>query len=105
MVDTLDYSQPSLRYKNFITECLALYSVSDNVRSIPSVVDGLKPTQRKVLYTCLNHKGEHKVSSLAGLVSSFTNYHHGDMSLSTTIVSMAQSFTGSNNLNLLLPLG
>ena len=34
-----------------------------------------------------------------------TNYHHGEVSLGQTIVGMAQNFVGSNNINLLEPLG
>lgn len=32
-------------------------------------------------------------------------YHHGEMSLTQTIVGMAQNFVGSNNINLLMPNG
>ena len=37
--------------------------MADNMRSIPSVVDGLKPTQRKILFGCFkrNLKAEIKV--------------------------------------------
>ena len=34
-----------------------------------------------------------------------TGYHHGDKSLTDTIVSMAQSFVGKNNINFLMPNG
>ena len=32
-------------------------------------------------------------------------YHHGEVSLQSTIVGLAQNFVGSNNINLLLPNG
>ena len=32
------------------------FSFADNIRSLPHVVDGLKPAQRKVLYGCLKKK-------------------------------------------------
>jgi DNA topoisomerase II len=35
---------------DFINKELILYSMADNIRSIPSMVDGLKPGQRKVMY-------------------------------------------------------
>ncbi len=46
-----------------------------------------------------------QVSQLAGYVSEHSAYHHGDVSLTSTIVGMAQNFVGSNNINLLYPSG
>lgn len=84
-----------------------MFSNADNERSIPSLVDGLKPGQRKVLYTCFkrNDKKEVKVAQLAGAVGEATAYHHGEASLMMTIINLAQDFVGSNNINLLLPIG
>lgn len=47
------------------------FSISDNVRSIPSLVDGLKPSQRKVLFACFKRNliNEIKVAQLAGYVA------------------------------------
>ena len=55
----------------------------DNNRSIPSLVDGLKPGQRKVIFTCFrrNDKKEIKVAQLAGSVAELSAYHHGEVSL------------------------
>lgn len=81
--------------------------MADNIRSIPSCADGLKPGQRKVLFGCFK-KGvvkEIKVAQLAGYVSEKTAYHHGEQSLTATIVGLAQNFVGSNNINLLDPNG
>ena len=41
----------------------------------------------------------------AGIVLGLTAYHHGDVSLQTSIVGLAQNFVGSNNVNLLEPSG
>ncbi|CAG8572361.1 6312_t:CDS:10 [Acaulospora colombiana] len=81
--------------------------MADNVRSIPSVLDGLKPGQRKVLFCCFkrNLTKEIKVIQLAGYVSEHSAYHHGEASLHSTIVTMANNFVGSNNINLLEPSG
>ncbi|XP_063044245.1 DNA topoisomerase 2-alpha [Engraulis encrasicolus] len=97
----------SLSYHDFINKELVLFSNSDNERSLPCMVDGLKPGQRKVLYVCFkrNDKREVKVAQLAGSVSEMSAYHHGEISLMMTIVGLAQNFVGSNNLNLLQPLG
>ncbi|XP_041664909.1 DNA topoisomerase 2-beta isoform X2 [Cheilinus undulatus] len=96
-----------LSYNDFINKELILFSNSDNERSIPSLVDGLKPGQRKVLFTCLkrNDKREVKVAQLAGSVAEMSAYHHGESALMMTIVNLAQNFVGSNNLNILQPLG
>ncbi|XP_049606373.1 DNA topoisomerase 2-beta isoform X2 [Syngnathus scovelli] len=96
-----------LSYNDFINKELILFSNSDNERSIPSSVDGLKPGQRKVLFTCLkrNDKREVKVAQLAGSVAEMSAYHHGEQALMMTIVNLAQNFVGSNNVNILQPLG
>lgn len=92
---------------NFIHQELIHFSNYDNLRSIPLLADGLKPSQRKVLYACLkkNLKSEMKVAQLASYVAEVTAYHHGEQSLVGTIINMAQDFIGSNNLNLLIPAG
>lgn len=97
----------AVTYKDFINKELVLFSNMDNERSIPSMVDGLKPGSRKVLFTCLkrNDKREIKVAQLAGSVAEHSAYHHGEVSLMSTIVNLAQNFVGSNNINLLQPLG
>lgn len=94
-------------YKDFVNKELILFSNMDNERSIPSLVDGLKPGQRKVLFTCFkrNDKREVKVAQLAGSVGEHSAYHHGEVSLMSTIINLAQDFVGSNNINLLQPIG
>lgn len=97
----------SVSYSDFVNKELVLFSNADNERSIPCLVDGLKPGQRKVLFTCLkrNDKREVKVAQLAGSVAELSAYHHGEASLMGTIINLAQNFVGSNNLNLLMPVG
>ena len=104
---TLDYTEKEVQVKDLINKELVLFSIEDNIRSIPNFVDGLKPSQRKILYACIkkNLTSEIKVSQLAGYVSEKTSYHHGEASLMDTIINLAQSFVGSNNINLLEPIG
>ncbi|XP_054287254.1 DNA topoisomerase 2-like isoform X2 [Macrosteles quadrilineatus] len=94
-------------YEDFVNKELVLFSNLDNERSIPNLVDGLKPGSRKVLFTCLKRsdKREIKVAQLAGSVAEQSAYHHGEVSLMLTIVNLAQNFVGSNNINLLQPIG
>ncbi|KAI1281234.1 DNA topoisomerase [Xylaria sp. FL0933] len=103
----LDHTTRRVTYDDFVNKELILFSMADNMRSIPSVIDGLKPGQRKVIYCCLkrNLVKEQKVFELAGYVSGDAAYHHGDISLQQTIVGLAQNFVGSNNVNCLEPGG
>ncbi|KAH9921344.1 DNA topoisomerase [Fomitopsis serialis] len=103
----LDHNQEEIKYSDFINRELILFSMADNVRSIPSVVDGLKPGQRKVVWSCFKRKlkGEIKVAQLVGYVSEHAQYHHGEQSLVSTIVNLAQDYVGSNNMNLFMPNG
>jgi DNA topoisomerase-2 len=59
------------------------------------------------MFTCLkrNDKREVKVAQLAGSVGEMSAYHHGEQSLMGTIINLAQNYVGSNNINLLLPIG
>lgn len=104
---TLDYSKSTITYFDFINRELIHFSNYDNIRSIPNIMDGLKPAQRKVLYSAFkkNLTSDIKVAQFIGYVSEITSYHHGENSLAKTIVAMAQNFVGSNNVNLLVPNG
>ena len=103
----IDHSTDQLSYADFINKELIQFSMADNARSIPSAVDGMKPSQRKVLFCCFKRKltEEVKVAQLAGYVSEHSAYHHGEASLHGTIINMAQDYCGSNNVNLLVPSG
>jgi DNA topoisomerase-2 len=97
----------TITIKEFVNQELIHFSNYDNIRSIPSISDGFKPSQRKVLYGCLkkNITSEYKVAQLAAAVAEISAYHHGEQSLVSTIINMVQNFVGANNLNLLAPMG
>ncbi len=97
----------NLGVTDFIHKDLVNFSLADLKRSIASMCDGLKPSQRKVMYACFNKnlKDEMKVAQLAAYVSEKTSYHHGETSLADTIVKLAHTYMGSNNANLLEPCG
>ncbi|KAM0910667.1 hypothetical protein ACQ4PT_013993 [Festuca glaucescens] len=103
----LDQREKHIKYSDFINKELILFSMADLERSIPSMVDGLKPGQRKILFCSFkrNLVKEAKVAQFIGYVSEHSAYHHGEQSLASTILGMAQDFVGSNNINLLEPLG
>ena len=105
--NVLDYTKMDVRHEEFINKELIHFSNSDNKRSIPSMVDGLKVSQRKILYCAFKKKlkSEIRVAQFAGYVSENGGYHHGESSLQGAIVNMGQDFVGSNNINLLEPIG
>lgn len=87
----VDHNILQLRYVDFINKELILFSVADCARSIPSLCDGLKPGQRKIMFCCFKRKltSEVKVAQLCGYIAEHSAYHHGEVSLQTTIVSLA----------------
>ena len=105
--ETIDPKQVNIPIETFIHKELIHFSNSDAKRSIGSVCDGLKPSQRKILYCCFKRKlySEIRVAQLAGYVSEHAAYHHGEASLQSTIIGMAQTFVGTNNIHCLQPNG
>jgi DNA topoisomerase-2 len=96
-----------LPYEDFIHKDLIHFSYYNLERSIPNVMDGLKTSQRKILYAAFkrNLTQEIRVAQFAGYVSEHTGYHHGEASLNETIIGMAQDFMGANNIPWLVPQG
>lgn len=97
-----------MRLKRFFDEEMKLFSIYDNVRSLPDAIDGLKPSQRKVIFGMLKrgeNAAELRVETAANQVAAVSDYHHGAAGLIGTIAKMAQTFAGSNNINLLMPNG
>lgn len=107
---TITRQQPEIPISDFLNTDMHEYSVYSLRRSIPSLMDGMKTSQRKILYACMkkfNSNGNKrvKVAQLSAYVASITNYAHGEDSLNKAIVGMGQDFAGSNNMNILQPLG
>jgi DNA topoisomerase-2 len=103
----LDTAKSSVSYEEFINRELIHFSKYDCDRSIPNLMDGLKISLRKILYSGFkkNLTTEIKVAQFSGYVSEHSGYHHGEASLNAAIVGMAQNFVGSNNVNLFMPNG
>ena len=99
----IDGKEETIPIEKFVDNELIHFSNSDTCRSIGSICDGLKPSQRKILYCAFKRKlySEIRVAQLAGYVSENAAYHHGEASLQSTIIGLAQNFVGSNNINLL----
>ncbi|MAW06824.1 MAG: hypothetical protein CME61_00930 [Halobacteriovoraceae bacterium] len=81
-------------YRNY-----QIYTLMD--RAIPYLQDGLKPGQRRILFTLWKNqtKGLIKVSAATGLV--LTLHPHGPASIESAIVNLAQDYTFSNNYPLI----
>ena len=103
----IDTSKQMISYDEFIHKELIHFSKYDCDRSIPNLMDGLKISLRKILYSAFkkNLTTEIKVAQFSGYVSEHSGYHHGEASLNAAIVGMAQNFVGSNNINLFMPNG
>ena len=94
----------------FFNEDYITFASYDNNRKIPSICDGLKISQRKILYTILKNNidsesKEIKVEQLSAKASEQTSYLHGANSLNGVIVGLAVKYVGSNNVNILEPDG
>ena len=81
----------------------SMYTIEN--RAIPSVIDGFKPTQRKLVYSMINeYRGNKiKVAELGGGLAKL-NYHHGEGSAQGAAVGLASDwnnnapvFTGHGN--------
>lgn len=103
----LDTAKTNVSYEEFIDRELIHFSKYDCDRSIPNLMDGLKISLRKILFSAFkkNLTTEIKVAQFSGYVSEHSGYHHGEASLNAAIVGMAQNFVGSNNINLFMPNG
>lgn len=104
--DHVDTSKQLITYEDFVNREMKHFSHYDCGRSIPGL-DGLKKSLRKILYAMFkrNSTAEVKVAQLSGYVAEHSAYHHGEVSLQGAIIGMAQTYVGSNNINLLEPNG
>lgn len=70
-------------------------------RALPSVIDGFKPTARKVVHAALTGSLKdgklYKLLALSGDSMKLSLYSHGDMSLNSVIVNLCKEF--NDNLN------
>ncbi|PWA84476.1 Topoisomerase II isoform 3 [Artemisia annua] len=104
---SLHSNDERIQYIDFINKDFKQYVVADLQRSIPSVMDGLKPDQRKILFYALKKPivEEIEVIRFNAYVFEHSPYHYREASLVGTIIGMAQKYVGSNNINLLQPNG
>nr|CCD13796.1 unnamed protein product [Trypanosoma congolense IL3000] len=103
----IDRSKKTLTVPDFVHKEMVHFALVGNARALAHSVDGLKPSQRKILWALLRRSGNDaaKVAQLSGYISEASAFHHGESSLQETMIKMAQNFTGGNNINLLVPEG
>ncbi|ORX87085.1 DNA topoisomerase II [Basidiobolus meristosporus CBS 931.73] len=101
----MNYNASRVEVSDFIAKELIFVSMNDNIHSVPSLIDGLKPGHRKVLFNCFQKKLKTRIKQLADYVREHCSYRHGKQSLCAIIIGLAQNFMGSNNINLLEPIG
>jgi len=103
----LDYASQTQDVSAFVDSELQLFAQDSLSRAIPSFMDGLKESQRKILFGCIrkDNGSTTKIAQLASYVAEKTMYLHGEKSLADAITAMTQGFVGSNNLPLLVPEG
>jgi DNA gyrase/topoisomerase IV subunit B len=94
----------------FIDGELLPYMRDANLRQVPGV-DGFVEVSRMILSyffavpSAAASSAEHGVARLAAAIAARMDYHHGEASMAGAIATMAQSFAGKNNVNLLQPRG
>lgn len=101
----VDYAKDKVDVADFCKHELVHFSYANVVRTIPGI-DGLKPGQRKTLFTlfCDNSFIKYKVAELAAKVTGHAKFHHGEASLQETITLMTQQYCGANQIRYLAAL-
>lgn len=104
--------QPTTRFMKvtLVLKCFVKEAQRYNIlRKLVHVLDGMTLAKRKVLYAARHYFGtsneSRRVSTFAGDVQSFSQYHHGEASLNQTIIGMAQCFRGAKHIPMLYPEG
>lgn len=99
----MSYSQ--LNISEFLGTDFRSFSRYDCHTNLPSMIDGWKVSQRKVIYNMTLKNKKMKVEQFANDTAAVTCYHHGSSGLEGVIVGLTQNFPGSNNVNWLQPVG
>lgn len=98
----------SIKISNYLNSDLFLFAKDDIIRKLPSAIDGLNSSGRKIvngIITKLKTKDEKKVAELGGSITESQNYHHGEKCLEDNIKNKCFISVGGRQLPLLLPHG
>lgn len=102
----MKYNEPmDLDLASYSTRAMMLYGTNINIqRAIPSIVDGLKPIHRRILYGIYkNHGLTGKVTVATSIGETIKFSPHGDIGMKERYAGIAQPF--SNNIPLLTAHG
>lgn len=99
-----DNNIPNVEIGELSEKQMCLYGVNINLaRAVPFVIDGLKPVQRRILYTVYKTYGKGKFGVASAVGDLLHIYPHGDLGCADTFARMSQPF--SNAVPLLDALG
>ena len=98
----VDFSQPSTTVTELCEGALLHFWSDDNLRSIPSLHDGLKVSQRKAVCAAMRmSSAPQPVQRLAAKICDAMQYHHGAVSMENVVVTLAREHVGTNNVPLM----
>lgn len=106
-VDNTIITKEYLSINNIIHNEVSQYSIANNGRSLP-MLDGLKISQRKALWTAIKFCKPGKFITFlefVGQIMKHTYYSHGDASISNAIILMTSNCVGTNNMPYFSPKG
>ena len=105
----LDYAAPTQCVTRVLDTELKQFSYETLRRAIPSLVDGLKESARKLVWAGLQKfkpgVPEMKIAQFASFCAERSAYLHGEKSLCDAVTRMTQEFPGANNLAFFQPRG
>ena len=99
-----DNTPEELELAPWATRAMMLYGVNVNLqRAIPSIVDGLKPIHRRILYSILKKHNDGFVTVATSIGDTIHYSPHGNIGMKDIYARLAQPF--SNNVPLLTAKG
>lgn len=104
------------KISNVLNSVLKQFSYDNIVRGLPGVNDGLKISQRQLLYAMAEktnygqmrtdgQPAEFKIPTVASSTIEKVHYTHGETSLYDAAFNLARNYIGANNLPMFLPIG
>lgn len=110
--DSMTYEPgETAKVSEFCNTSLKEYGMANNHRALVSVVDGLKESGSKIVWTCATKSNpkipaNEKVSTVTATIIEYSSYHHGPTPLEDAMKNMAKFYpTSPMNIPLLEPDG